>query len=1002
MIDSIPEFLEKNYQLSGTLIPLVGELDLNFRLQTATGVEYILKIAHFDESQKQLEMQNAIMTYLSDRVLAVQLPRIVSAKNGQQILTIIDEQGRERFVRLLTWVPGQLLARINPHSPALLESTGRLTGTITKALENFQHSDAQRTLRWDLAQADWLLPHTRELKYPEIVQPFLEDFVKTIKTQIKDLPCQVIHNDANDYNILVDPVQQKATGIIDFGDAIYTLRIAELAILIAYAIMKKPDVLAAAMEVTKGFNQACPLLPEEIKVIYTLVGLRLTTTVTAAALNRKTFPDHAYHFISEAPAWNALKKWSALPENLVHYTLRNAANLPPCPQRIYFDQWLVKNQDQLVPMFEIDFLDTPFLKLDLQVDSLELGNNQNFETIEKFAESINRMLAEAEVDYGLGGYGEIRPFYSTDAYRVMGNAGPHWRTVHLGVDVWAPAGTNVYAPLDGTVFSVKNNAGERDYGPTVILKHQVNDQLTFYTLYGHLGLSVIHKIKKGDVIKKGSLFTRIGPPPENGNWPPHLHFQIMLDPLESKGDFPGVAFPTQQEVWKHICPDPGIFITKENILPRGFPSVEKLLKERKKNLGANLSVAYAEPIAMVRGYKQYLYDQTGRRYLDTCNNVPHVGHQHPRIVRAARRQMALLNTNTRYLYPQLTEYAAALAAKFPDPLEVCFLVNSGSEANELALRIARTCTGHREMLAVEVGYHGNTNAAIDVSAYKFNGKGGAGAPASTHLLPLPDTYRGKHQNLATGGADYAAYAQKIIDQLANEDKAPAGFICESILSCGGQIVLPENYLKEVFKIVRAAGGLCIMDEVQVGFGRAGTHFWGFELQGVVPDIVTLGKPIGNGHPLGAVVTTRKIADAFANGMEYFNTFGGNAVSCAIGREVLAVVEEEQLQENAQRVGNYLLERLKKLQQQFPIIGDVRGHGLFSGFELVKDREAKTPAPEQASYLSNRMRQRAILMSTDGPHHNVIKIKPPMCFTMENVDFLLEQLEIVLNEDQMQV
>ncbi len=1002
MIEYLSAFLKKNYQLSGTLTPLVGELDLNFRLRTSTGKEYILKIAHFGESLEHLEMQHAIMTHLLEMNLDYHLPKVVSTLDGQQILKITDEQNRERFLRILTWVPGTLLAHTNPHTPALLKDTGHLMGAITKALEGFQHPGAERVLRWDLAQADWLMAHSQELKQPQIVQPFLDDFIKIIKPKINTLPQQVIHNDANDYNLLVDASEQIALGLIDFGDAVYTLRIAELAILIAYAIMHKPDVLAAAVKVTSGFNETCPLLPEEIELLYTLVGLRLTTTVTAAALNRKEFPDHAYHFISEAPAWDALEKWAALSENLVYYSLRSAAGLTACPQRAYFDEWLAKNKNQLAPMFNVNFSETPFLTLNLQVDSLELGNNHDFSRIEKFAETIDRMLAKAGVTYGLGGYGEVRPFYSTDAYRVMGNAGPHWRTVHLGVDVWAPAHTAVFAPLDGIVFSVKNNAGERDYGPTIILEHTVNDQLTFYTLYGHLSLSATEQLKKGDRIKKGSLLTRIGSPPENGNWPPHLHFQILLDPLEGAGDFPGVAFPTEVAVWKNICPDPGIFITTENILPKGFPTTQKLLRDRKKNLGANLSLSYATPIAMVRGYKQYLYDQDGRRYLDTCNNVPHVGHQHPRIVRAAQRQMALLNTNTRYLYPELTRYAAALAAKFPDPLEVCFFVNSGSEANELALRMARTYTGSKEMLAVEVGYHGNTNAVIDVSAYKFNGKGGTGAPAATHLLPIPDTYRGRHQNLKTAGVDYAAYAQVIIAQLAKDGKAPAGFICESILSCGGQIVLPEDYLKNVFKTVRAVGGLCIMDEVQVGFGRVGSHFWGFELQGVIPDIVTLGKPIGNGHPLGAVVTTRKIADAFANGMEYFNTFGGNAVSCEIGREVLAVIEDEQLTQNAALVGNYLLDGLKKLQQQFMIIGDVRGHGLFLGFELVKDREEKIPAPEAATYLANRMRQRAILMSTDGPDHNVIKIKPPMCFTVANADFLLGQLEIVLSENQMQV
>ncbi len=1002
MIDALPIFLKNNYALTGTLTPLVGELDLNFRFLSSTGTEYILKIAHFGESREQLAFQNRIMTYLASRVLDFQLPRVVSAKNGAQILEIKDEEGNARFVRLLTWVPGDLLATTSPHTPALLASTGHLLGTVTKALADFEDPDAHRTLRWDLAQADWLLPHSGDLKHPEIVQPFLDDFIKKIKPEIENLPRQVIHNDANNYNILVDSHKQKATGLIDFGDAVYTLRIADLAILIAYVIMEKPDVLAAAVEVTSGFHEVCPLLPEEIKMLYTLVGLRLTTTVTSAALNRKKNPDHAYHFISEAPAWNALEKWAALPENLVHYALRNAAGLPPCPQRILFDRWLTDHADQLAPMFEVDFSETPFLKMDLQVDSPELGNNHDFDTIDRFARTIKRMLSDHKTVYGLGGYGEVRPFYSTDDYRVIGNEGPHWRTVHLGVDVWAPEDTAVYAPLDATVFSVKNNKGERDYGPTIILEHKINDQLTFYTLYGHLSLPATQKLKKGDVIKKGALLTRIGLPPENGNWPPHLHFQILLDTLDATGDFPGVAFPSEQEIWQYICPDPGIFITKENILPRGFPTVEKLMTDRKQHLGSNLSISYADPLAMVRGYKQYLYDQQGRRYLDTCNNVPHVGHQHPRVVRAARRQMALLNTNTRYLYPQLTEYATALAAKFPDPLEVCFLVNSGSEANELALRMARTFTGRREMLAVEVGYHGNTNAVIDVSAYKFAGKGGAGAPATTHLLPLPDTYRGIHQHKATAGADYSAYAQKIIDKLSEQGKAPAGFICESILSCGGQIVLPPNYLKEIFSAVRTAGGLCIMDEVQVGFGRVGTHFWGFELQGVVPDIVTLGKPIGNGHPLGAVVTTRKIADAFANGMEYFNTFGGNPVSCVIGQEVLEIVTSEKLQQHALLTGNYLQKGLKELQEKFPIIGDVRGHGLFLGFELVSDRKAKIPAPQQAAYLANRMRQRAILMSTDGPDYNVIKVKPPMCFDQQDADFLLSQLEIVLGENQMRI
>ncbi|MEM6698405.1 MAG: aminotransferase class III-fold pyridoxal phosphate-dependent enzyme, partial [Bacteroidota bacterium] len=328
---------------------------------------------------------------------------------------------------------------------------------------------------------------------------------------------------------------------------------------------------------------------------------------------------------------------------------------------------------------------------------------------------------------------------------------------------------------------------------------------------------------------------------------------------------------------------------------------------------------------------------------------------------------------------------------------VVHFVNSGSEANELALRMAKTYSGQKDMLAIEVGYHGNTNACIEVSSYKFDSKGGQGAPETTHLLPIPDTFRGKHRDTKTAGKKYAAYAQNMIEVLQNEGKSIAGVIVESILSCGGQIVLPPNYLKELYRIIRAAGGVCIADEVQVGMGRVGENFWGFELQGVVPDIVTIGKPIGNGHPLGAVVCTEAVANAFNNGMEYFNTFGGNPVSCAIGRAVLKVVQEENLQQHALEVGNYLKASLQQLQTKFPIIGDVRGHGLFLGIELIKESENLTPASEATAYLSNRIKELGILMGTDGPFHNVLKIKPPMCFSKENADVLVKRLGQVLGE-----
>ncbi len=401
----------------------------------------------------------------------------------------------------------------------------------------------------------------------------------------------------------------------------------------------------------------------------------------------------------------------------------------------------------------------------------------------------------------------------------------------------------------------------------------------------------------------------------------------------------------------------------------------------------------------MKGAGQYLYDVNGRTYLDGVNNVCHVGHCQPDVVRALQKQTAVLNTNTRYLHPNIIEYARRLTATLPDPLSVCFFVCTGSEANELALRMARTYTQQENIIVIDGAYHGNTQALINISPYKFDGRGGGGTPSHVHKALMPDPYRGLYKGYSVKtGHQYAHHVQSIVQQLQSEDKGLAAFIGESILGCGGQIVLPDGYFEEVYHMVREAGGICIADEVQVGFGRVGSHFWGFETQGVVPDIVTMGKPIGNGHPLAAVVTTPEIAAAFNNGMEYFNTFGGNPVSCAVGLAVLDVIAKENLQENALRVGKHLLSKLKQLTEKHPIIGDVRGSGLFIGIELVRNRETLEPAAEEADYVINRLQEHGILLSTDGPLHNVLKFKPPILFSMENADLLLATLDQVLAED----
>lgn len=408
-------------------------------------------------------------------------------------------------------------------------------------------------------------------------------------------------------------------------------------------------------------------------------------------------------------------------------------------------------------------------------------------------------------------------------------------------------------------------------------------------------------------------------------------------------------------------------------------SIDATLETRHRLLGRNLSIAYENPLKIVRGSMQYLYDEDGRQYLDAYNNVAHAGHCHPKVVEAGVRQMQTLNTNTRYLHDTILEYAEQLTSTLPEPLSVCYFVNSGSEANELALRLARAHTKARDMIVLDHAYHGNTTTLIDISPYKHDGPGGSGPPPWVHKVPLPRSEQDAHD---------------VVEVIKTTDGL-CGFIAESMPSVAGQIVLPTGYLSGVYEAVREAGGVCISDEVQTGYGRIGTHFWAFESYGVIPDIVVLGKPIGNGHPIGAVITTPDIATSFDNGMEFFSTFGGNTVSCAIGLAVLKVVQEENLQDHALTVGEQLLNSLRELQRHYEIIGDVRGSGLFLGVELTIDGQ---PATQEAKRIVNTMRNNGILIGTDGPFNSVLKIRPPMPFSTADATTFLDVLQRVLKHE----
>lgn len=983
---------------------LPGELDLNFLIRSGIH-KYIFKIANRAEVRENLDLQHAVINWISTQG-RIQSSKVVSAVNGQDILTLTDSEGYTRFARLLTWIDGKVFAHTLPHSPQLLKNLGRTLGSLSLSLCGFDHPAAHRFMKWDPRQTAWVQKHLHRFtgERQELAAYFHEQYSLHVVPLDSSLRLGVNYNDANDYNVLVgtDPNDPVVPGVIDFGDVTYTYVVNELAIALAYALMNKPEPMQAARSVIAGYHSVYPLTESEMSALFPLVGARLLISVTCSELNRAEHPENEYLQISDAPAWELLRRLRKISPAFAHAVVREACGLEPHPYREKFDTWVSEKLHAHFPVPEL-MVSGGYRWLDLSIGSTDLGTMKEISDPGALNESVLRKMKDTGAQMIFGRYDEMRAIYTTDAYRVEENDGPAWRTNHIGLDFFCPAGTPVFAWMDGEIHSFRNNDAERDYGPTIILQHALPSGEKFYSLYGHLTVHSLQRLSVGVRVVKGQVIGAIGDQSENGNWPSHLHFQIMLDTLGHSGDFPGVCTPLWSSVFKSICPDPWKVLTGSDTPKIQFRSKSEIVSYRRQHLGKNMSITYRDPILMQRGDGCYMIDHTGRRYLDTVNNVAHVGHEHPRVVRAGQRQLAVLNTNTRYLHRNLVDFTEALLSTMPTGLDVAFIVNSGSEANELAIRLARTVTGNKDMIVSQVGYHGNTNACVEVSSYKFDGPGGKGPEPHIHVIPIPDAYRGLYRSPdREAGMKYAAHVGGAVSKIRQDGRGVAAFLFESVISCGGQVELPDNFLRESYRMVRAAGGVCIADEVQTGCGRSGTHYWAFEQHGVVPDIVTIGKPIGNGHPLGVVVTTQAIADAFKNGMEYFNTFGGNPVSCAIGLEVLNVIREEGLQEHAHQVGNYLKDNLRSLIKEFPVIGDVRGPGLFIGIELVTDPELKTPASEQASWFANRMREKGILMGTDGPFNNVLKIKPPMVFSTRDADFLLECARMVFQEDRMKI
>jgi 4-aminobutyrate aminotransferase-like enzyme/Ser/Thr protein kinase RdoA (MazF antagonist) len=757
----IKEFCLHHYQLDAEAKVLNGYDEINFLLKDKKGQQYILKVAWDEHGYHFLDAQVKIIHHLSASEISNKFQHYLLNTEGKELTALVIE-GKNYYLRILSFLDGIFWADAKQKTDALHTDLGKFLGKMDKVLQDFSHPAMHRHYTWDISTAMDANAKVRFISNHErrrMAGYFLLQFQMEVFPVLSLLRHAYTHNDANDYNLLVKG--DNVSGLIDFGDMVYTALINNVAVACTYAMLNNNDPLHTALLVVKSYHSVYPLTLQELDILYYLVAARLCISVTQSAYNASQDSNNEHHFITEKPAWDLL-----------------------------------------------------------------------------------------------------------------------------------------------------------------------------YQL-------------------------------------------IRINPIKA------------QDTFRKACGFEGVIQDAD---------YADLLQQRKEHVGRNLSISYNENLKIIKGAMQYLYDAKGRTFVDCVNNPSHVGHCHPVIVKRMQQQIATLNTNTRYLNDNMMEYAKHLTATLPPALSVCYFTNSGSEANDLAIRISRHVTQQKDIIVLDHAYHGTSTVTMEMSPYKFDSKGGFGKMPWIHKALNPDMYRGQYRyGDAAAGDKYAADVQRIIEVLKKEGKAPAVFICETLLGVGGQMPLPPGYLKAVYKYVQAAGGICIADEVQVGFGRAGDAFWGFELQDVVPDIVVMGKPIGNGHPLAAVVVTNQIADAFNNGLEYFNTFGGNPVSMATGLAVLDVIQQEEMQQHAKEVGNYLMDGLKKLMDKHPIIGDVRGHGFFIGAEMVRDKVTQEPAVSEINIVVEKMKEKGYLLSTDGPLHNVLKIKPPMPFNKQNADEFVLLLDEALTE-----
>ncbi|GAY16046.1 aminotransferase [Mycobacterium sp. shizuoka-1] len=954
--DQARGIVKTHFGVDAQVTALGSQQDANFLLSGSGGGPVgVLKIANPAFSRIELEAQDAAAAHISGCEPGVRTAVNVALPGVPAIAEVPGEGGAVLHARIIAHLAGGTMSGDQYVSPARAAALGTLAGRTARALAGFEHPGVDRILQWDLRHAqrtvEVLAAHVTDAARREAVEAAAGAAWHVVADLAEDLPVQVIHGDITDDNVVCGSTEtgQMPDGIIDLGDLTRSWTVGELAIAVSSLLRHEGGEPAATLAAIAAFHAVRPLSPAEIEALWPLVVLRAAVLVVSGIHQAAIDTDNVYATSALDFEWRIFQRAVEVPSEVMTGQIRALLGSAHQAEPLPVDTRLIGG---------LAAGDVVRLDLSAEADAMDGGRWLA-------AGCEGELVAEALAG---GATAVVSAFGQPRLTRTVPLSSQSAATVGTGVDLWLGVPMPITAPWAGVVETVTADG--------------VTLTGTSATVAVRGGLRVDDRLRPGQSVAAGAAL---------GTADGQLWIQCRTRPELTVPDFVRAEYA---EGWLSLVQDPSALL--------GLPPVgsaaddgEALWRRRAHSFASVQEHYYLNPPRIERGWREHMLANDARSYLDMVNNVAILGHGHPVLADAVARQWRRLNTNSRFNYGAVVELSERLAATLPDPLDTVFLVNSGSEAGDLALRLAMATTGRHDVVAVAEAYHGWTYATDAVStSVADNPNALATRPGWVHTVPSPNAYRGEHRG--PDASRYAPEAVEIIEHLAAQGKPPAAFICEPFYGNAGGMALPDGYLKAVYAAVRAAGGLAIADEVQVGYGRTGRWFWSFQQQDVVPDIVTVAKAMGNGQPLGAVITTREIAEKYRTQGYFFSSAGGSPVSCVVGLTVLDVLESEGLQSNALTIGDHLKTRIEELATRHELIGTVHGSGLYMGVELVRDRATLEPAVSETSAICERLLELGVIVQPTGDRQNVLKVKPPMCITRESADFFVDMLDRVLS------